>query len=458
MKKVWSVLLVVAVLMSLCVGFAGAASAEGDTITLNFWGWGTEWNDYYDYFLKTHPDTKIRLNIISKAWDEYQVALDTALASGGSAQDYPDLFCAESSFVQKYISSEYSMNLLNLDPNFLTTLKAAGAAEYALGVGTDASGTLKGISFQNCALGFYYRVSLAEKYLGTSDPAKVQESFKDLDTMIATAEKIHKDSNGTVALCSSIDDLSSTYYGTFEQPLVADGKIYLGPELIRYVDDMKYMVDNGMVNNTKLFDTAWTNDINDQNEIKVFGFGGAPWKFNLKIATQDVSTSGDWHVTSSIVPSFNGGTWLGVGKDADPAKYQAILEFLNFWGVDASENGLGQYLANAGDCPVLTSAIDRLSKDFSLKAAGGQNTLEVYAQNIENFPADSLAVKNFNYYTGTARDYLSTAVEAWISGETGSLQETMEYYVEQVESTIDISEQPDVAAAVAAYEAWKAAR
>lgn len=449
MKK----LLAYALILVLALGcFPMSAFAEEEEIVLNFWGWGDEWQWYYDYYRETHPDSNIRINVVSKNWDDYQLALDTALASEGAAEDYPDLFCGEVAFAEKYINSEYSMPLANLGVDWDAKIEEVKPAPYTLGIGSDANGVLKGVAMQNTATMMYYRTDIAEEVLGTSDPYELREKyFKDLDTYIATAKQI-EESHPDVDLVAGVEEMCYVYYSKFENTFVDDGVAYIDDNMLRYYADMKSMWDADMMHD--LYNDPWHAAINDKVEgIRVLTITGAPWRMNTAIRKDMVETEGKWHATFCPEPSFWGGTWLMVGKDTDPAKYEAIAEYLNFWVFDTTETGMGAYLSKEGDCPSSLVGLDFHAENIGpADFAGGQNLLAFYKEVLAEFDVDHPAVKNWNRYSRPAMDYMIKVCRAYINGEVGSLEECVEYYYELVSAGIDCELEEGWEDKVAAFE------
>ena len=437
MKKLLSLMLMLTLLLS-C--FPSDVVAEGDKyITLNFWGFGTEWTEHHDHFLKTHPDSKIRFNMISKSWNDYQMALDIALASGGGA-DYPDVFCAEVDFVEKYVNSDFSMPLadLGVDVDWETKLDEYKIAPYSIGVGkTVDSGVLKGIASQFTGLITIYRASWAEQVLGTSDPEEIYKYTKDIDSFIATCKLIEEKAGNEFNAISSINEITSFYYANMKNKFIENGKLMIDEAMLRYTLDVKNLVERDMCTDTNMFTEAWYADLNDMNEKKIVLYSGAPWKFNAHIKNVAVQSYGDWRATQAPTAGFEGGTWLLVGKDVDPAKYDAIKEYFNFWAFDSTEAGLGTHLTNAGDCPISAVTAAKLSEGFHNELCGGQNTLELYVKIMPTISEDNPAVIHWDRYTARCMSRWESLTSNFIDGDLGSLEEMVEMYIEEITSIID---------------------
>ena len=120
------------------------------------------------------------------------------------------MMATEAAYIMKYTNSDYTLPVTDLG---LTEADLAEMYPYTIQIATDQrDGSLKGVSWQACPGSYMYRRSLAEKYLGTSDPAEVQEYVKDWDTFIETAKMINEKSGGATKILSSNDDIQNVFF------------------------------------------------------------------------------------------------------------------------------------------------------------------------------------------------------------------------------------------------------
>ena len=103
--------------------------------------------------------------------DDYQEKLDEVLSSG---EDAPDIFVCDASYAKKYLDSGYvlAINELGIDYSECTDM-----FDYTLRFASDSDSVIRGLSWKACPCGVFYERSVAEKYLGTSDPEELAASF-----------------------------------------------------------------------------------------------------------------------------------------------------------------------------------------------------------------------------------------------------------------------------------------
>ncbi|OYO87748.1 hypothetical protein CG709_14065, partial [Lachnotalea glycerini] len=169
--------------------------------------------------------------------------------------------------------------------------------QYTIDAAT-VNGQVKGLSWQACPGAMMYRRSLAEKYLGTSEPDKVQEFFKDWDTMLATGKKIVADSNGATKLFSGVDDVKRVYQAARETAWYdSNSKLTVEDTMLDYMDYAKALQDAGLTNGTTQWTDEWAANVQNDN---TFAYMGCTWflhwtlKANCGGTKAGEGTYGDW--------------------------------------------------------------------------------------------------------------------------------------------------------------------
>ncbi len=113
----------------------------------------------------------------------------------------PDIIALESAFVRKYVESGLLLDITDIYNANKNKLIA-----YPVEVAT-YNGRVYGLSWHVCPGAFFYRRSLAKKYLGTDDPAAVQKSFSNLDQFLKMAKILKEKSGGKCVVISGASDL-----------------------------------------------------------------------------------------------------------------------------------------------------------------------------------------------------------------------------------------------------------
>ena len=127
---------------------------------------------------------------------------------------YPDMMGLEVDYVQKYVNSDWVQNVADLG---ITADDYANSYQYNLDLGSDVDGNVRALFWQATPGCYAVRADLAEKYLGTTDPAALAEKFKDLDTIVATAKEVNDASGGKCKLFSGYDEIKRSLTGSRTQ-------------------------------------------------------------------------------------------------------------------------------------------------------------------------------------------------------------------------------------------------
>ena len=111
-------------------------------------------------------------------------------------------------------SSDWVQNVADLG---ITADDYANSYQYNLDLGSDVDGNVRALFWQATPGCYAVRADLAEKYLGTTDPAALAEKFKDLDTIVATAKEVNDASGGKCKLFSGYDEIKRSLTGSRTQ-------------------------------------------------------------------------------------------------------------------------------------------------------------------------------------------------------------------------------------------------
>ena len=285
-----------------------AASAEPFYI----YSWNTELQERLSYVFAKYPEIEERVVYVNVGDSGvYQEKIDALLATP-DAEDYPDLMATEAAYIMKYTNSDYTLPVTDLG---LTDADLAEMYPYTIQIATDQrDGSLKGVSWQSCPGAYMYRRSLAEQYLGTSDPAEVQEYVKDWPTFIETAKLINEKSGGATKIISSNDDVQNVFWSNKSSPWVDDNKNFVYDETLDTMMDVYYELEQ---NDLSAKTTCWSEEWNaGPSTDGVFSYFGCTWflhwtiKANCGGAAVGEGTYGDWAMCAGPQDYYWGGTWL----------------------------------------------------------------------------------------------------------------------------------------------------
>ena len=186
MKKALSLILALTMVFALCACGQSAATkataSEGKVF--NIYAWNEEFKGFFEKYYTVPEGVTVNWIITPSDGGAYQEKLDQALMAQDSAaaDDKVDLFLAEADYIQKYTESPVTQDITALGVTDFSNTYA-----YTVQAASDASGVVKGVSFQCCPAALIYRRSIAKDVLGTDDPAEVQEKLNSWDKFNAVA-------------------------------------------------------------------------------------------------------------------------------------------------------------------------------------------------------------------------------------------------------------------------------
>lgn len=324
-----------------------------------------------DHYLVDNPDLPYEIEIVVIPNEQYQQKLDPALGSGKAA---PDVFALEAAYVKKYVDSKFTKDLreVGIDPAEGTTL------QYVQDVAT-FEGKLKASSWQATPGAYFYRRSLAEKYLGVSEPEDVQALMSDFDKFYETAQLIHEKSNGETKIISSLGDLGEVFMSAREQGWVVDNKFVVDPAVDTLFELGRKLEEGDLTNQADQWTEGWFASMSND---EVFGYFLPTWglhyvlKTNAESADGSASTVGDWGMIQGPSPYFWGGTWLAMreGTEMESAA-KDLIEYMTL-----NEEFLTTWAEKTGDVVSHIAVIDAIKDNYSEEFLAGQNH---YAQFVE---------------------------------------------------------------------------
>lgn len=268
-KKMVSVLLTASMLagMTLCAvpvmaedaetpenEVTGDASADDSFVV---WGWNDDIKKILDGpFKEAYPDDYERIVFVNTGGsDYYQSKLDPVL-DDPSNELYPDMMGLEVDYVQKYVNSDWVQSVADLG---ITADDYANSYQYNLDLGSDVDGNVRALFWQATPGCYAVRADLAEKYLGTTDPAALAEKFKDLDTIVATAKEVNDASGGKCKLFSGYDEIKRSLTGSRTQGFYDENdKITIDDNIKTYMETAKTLYDEDLTFNTDQWSADWS--------------------------------------------------------------------------------------------------------------------------------------------------------------------------------------------------------
>mgnify|MGYP002624118715 CR=1 FL=1 len=374
-----------------------------------------------DYYKPAHTDMTVEYSMTPT--DQFPNKLDPVLQSGSGA---PDVFALENAFVRKYIESDL---LLPLD-DIYEEVKGK-MADYPMKIGS-YNGHVYGMAWQVCPGALFYRRSLAKAYLGTDDPAKVQEYVKDLDTFVETAKLLKEKSNGKCDILSSSGDMFMPYKGARKQPWVVNDKLVIDPAMEKYMDMCKVLHDQNLDGRVGQWSEGWfagmKGSLKDEkgNPIEVFCYLLPTWGLHYVLKQNAPDTAGDWAMCAGPANYYWGGTWIAAYKGTKNPN--AAKEMIKYLATD--DTYLTAYAKKSGDTVGNLNVQNALKDSFSDPYLAGQNHYKEFCEMAKGIDG-SLIQGSDQQIEGL----FGEAVAAYANGEK-TKEQALKDFKDQVSTTM----------------------
>ena len=324
-------------------------------------------------------DVTVKWTITPNQDNAYQNHLDEALLgqADAAADDKVDLFLIEADYALKYVNSEYTMPVADLG---ITDDELKDQYQYTKDVVTDGDGKLKGVSWQGCPGVLIYNREAAKEVLGSDEPADVQAAVNDWDTFLATAQKM-KDAG--YKMTSTVNDAYRVFSNNVTSKWVEDGKINIDPNIKKWVDMSKEMVDAGETGTAELWSDDWSKGF--YPEGKTFCYFGPAWFVDFSMAADtdgSIANQGGWGATQGPQGFFWGGTWICAATGTDnPSLVADIIRQLT-----CNTDIMLSIVQDDNDFVNNQPAMEKMAADtsYASKVLGGQNPLAMFCAGAGN--------------------------------------------------------------------------
>jgi len=373
-----------------------------------------------------------------------QIYIKNFNCAGGEASEKYDAYLskADNDADIMFLEADWCLKYIN-DDNATAPLTSLGFQDsdfadiypYVVEIGkSTTTGVQKGISWQAAAGGYCYRTDLAEKYLGVTSEADMQEKVKDWDGFKATAKELSEATGGKTAITATLGGLWQVYAGSRDTGWVsADNKLNVDDFCKNYAEYAKEFWDNGYVTKVGQWSDAWKPLGQTEDTL---GYFVSTWGFGNTILTEAAGgegkgSYGNWKCILGPKEFYWGGTWLA--PTARCNNQDLAKQFIEFFttdteGAEAYALAQGEYMSNQ---KVMEAIIDG-KKYAGAGVLGGQNQFEVLnkvAQGID------MAGK-ISPYDATIKDAFSKAVEQFCNGDLADSDACLKKFATDVAAAI----------------------
>ena len=323
--------------------------------------------------------------------DEYQQKLDAVLADGTNA---PDIFICDAAYAQKYLASD---NTLAINDIGIDYAEMTNMFNYTLQFASDEETVIKGLAWKVCPTGVFYEKSLADSYLGTSDPNELAASFATWDNVLESATKVNAASEGSVRLISGYTETYNAYMAGRETGWVKDGSINFDSKVDQYFDFAKKLYDDGLISYNEQWSDGWRSGMANRSVVSYWGslqFAKYELALNPGEGTAVNPTAGDWGITTGPECYISGGCWVMISKYCDKKATAADI----IRAVCLNEDNLKD-MVNHGEFVNNIKLMTAAASDdkFALEWLGGQNPYPVLLDCALKADASNYVVDEYSY-------------------------------------------------------------
>ncbi len=241
------------------------------------WAWNTDFVTILEKVLPDYltADEIARIQFVNVGDSSiYQDKIDAILADPTN-EEYPDIMLLEVGYVQKYVQSGDLAKVADLG---ITSADMADMYDYNLKLGSDGDDTYA-LFWQATPGSLQIRADLATKYLGTTDPAELQDMLSTWDKVVEVSKKVWEASEGKVSLLSGADDLKYIFCNGARTTAWYDSndKIVIDEAVKEYFEIAKQL--NGYTYDAIMWDDTWAalKDGDGEETNATIMFCGCPW-------------------------------------------------------------------------------------------------------------------------------------------------------------------------------------
>ena len=360
MKRVLSIILALALM--LCM----AAMAEetvnpyevDETVsgTFTWWTFFDQAPFIKEQFELKYPNVTIDLQVFGGS--DYQTKLMNTIASG---QGIPDMMDLEEGYVYKFLNSDIFVDLEDLGLN-----DAIGSYyNWAIDMGRDANGTLKGICDNVSPVAFWYLRDAMEQWLGTSDDAEISAMLNSWDAILEKAEEIYEASEGTVYLWPNLSEMVKVE-GYSLQPLSRNGVVEIEEGWYDLIDTMRAFWESGVVADLGGWSGDWASAWNN-GTLLIRTMPSWDYFTDWSVNTGNVG------VAAPFKASYEGGTYRAIYTGSE--KIDLCAKFIEF--ITTVEYQI-QNLEINNQMPANKNVAAALGEEYGSANFGGQNIIATY--------------------------------------------------------------------------------
>lgn len=391
------------------------------------WGWNDDIKKVLDALYKDESWYS-RIVFVNTGGSNYYRGKLNAIIENSDDPLYPDIMGLEVDYVKDYVGNK---DLLATSEDLkISTDDMKDMYKYNVDLGTDESGNVKAFFWQATPGSWQLRADFCQKYLGTTDPAKLQSDyFATWDKVLATADKVNKDSKGMVKLLSGYSDVFRVYSNSRKTGWYnSDDVIQVDDSMKAYMEIAKKFYDGEYSFNTTQWGTDWyANMAGDGEKTQAaLAYTGCPW-FTYWCLDADktdkdgkVTYEGKWTENTILVQGPQQFFWGGTGLAATAKCADMDLASTIIKGVTCNADNMVKINQANSDYVNNKTAIQKIiTGGTALKCAllypdAKQDIISFYQPLADSIDASIVTAEDMSI-----NDFWATAVDDYAQGKKG---------------------------------------
>lgn len=328
-------------------------------------------NDLKDLLEAYSPVKNYEYVVISP--NDYKYRLDQALGTG----EAPDMFVCDYDNVRTYADSDRTLSINNAG---IPNKACSDMYDYTLRLACDSSGNIKGLAWSLSPSAVFYQKSLAQQYLGSSEPGQVEKSFSNWASFLAAARKVNKESEGSVKIIAGTEEIFTSYLGQRTSLWKIDGKLNVDSIAEGYLAVARTISSEKLTAGHASGSDEWKAGMRNKTVLSYWGplslVRTADFALDPAKHAKLNPTSGDWGIVAAPSAFSSGGAWIMMSSSCDMRRSCADI----ITALCCDQGNLRDMLAS-GKCDFVNSrtVINAAASDEHYVYAwlGGQNPYAV---------------------------------------------------------------------------------
>lgn len=327
--------------------------------------------------------------------------------------ELPDVFMLSPDQLPSFIESDVTADLGSLG----ISLDRNRYYGYTIDAATNSQGQLRAACYEADPGLFFYRRSIARYYLGTDDPAQIQDRLSDWESFYETAAFLGKESHNNTRMVMGADELMMAYLANVS--LVEEGRLHIGEEADSFMEYCRRLASEGLMHNAQQWSEAWVAGMSDPQSVFGYFSSGLGMENVIRACCEGTiageGSYGDWAAVPGPAAYNWGGCWLAVYSGTDMADEAALLvEYFT-----CEEEAMRTDCLISGAFSANRAVVEQIKFDsqFSESILSAQNCYSMMAQT-----ADSVSMGAATVYDPVLRPLFAQCVSDYAFGYSSKEQ------------------------------------